>query len=540
MNKITRINSKGTLLKLTLIYFSFLFVQVNVSAQDGEKLFKTTCTACHKLTSDRLVGPGLAGVTEKRSKEWLMSFIKNSQEMITNGDKDAIAIFEEYNKVPMPAHSFTDEELAAIVDYMANPEASSAKKEEPKQAATADADIDPLVLEGQKIFKNNCKACHSIGTDKVVGPGLKGIADKRSFEWIVKWTQNSTELIASGDPDANAIFDEYNKLPMPAQPVSEDDVKAILAYIANPPADKKVAATEEVVTTADGGSSTTSIIVLAVICVVLLVLIFVLNASRVKIAKANAENEGKEFTGPVSLLDAFKYTVSNNKGYVAAIIIIAVFAGFVDLMGSASSIGVHQGYKPEQPIKFSHKIHAGDNKIDCNYCHSSARHSKTSGIPSLNLCMNCHTYVNGGDKTFLYNGEEYPMAEEIQKIYKHLDYDPKTGKYGDNPTPVKWVKVHNLPDHAFFSHQQHVTVGNQQCQTCHGAVEEMDVVEQHSKLTMGWCIECHKETGVSTKDNGYYDEMHKRMPEEFRKKVLEDGKITVDEIGGMECAKCHY
>mgnify|MGYP003663891911 FL=1 len=175
MNKITRINSRGTLLKLALIYFSFLFVQVNLSAQDGEKLFKTTCTACHKLTSDRLVGPGLAGVTEKRSKEWLMGFIKNSQEMIANGDKDAIAIFEEYNKVPMPAHPFSDEELAAIIDYIANPEASSAKKEEPKEAATADAgaEVDPLVLEGQKLFKNNCKACHSIGTDKVVGPGLK-------------------------------------------------------------------------------------------------------------------------------------------------------------------------------------------------------------------------------------------------------------------------------------------------------------------------------------------------------------------------------
>lgn len=542
MNKITRINSKGTLLKLALIYFSFLFVQVNLSAQDGEKLFKTSCTACHKLTSDRLVGPGLAGVTEKRSKEWLMGFIKNSQEMIANGDKDAIAIFEEYNKVPMPAHPFSDEELAAIIDYMANPEASSAKKEEPKEAATADAggEVDPLVLEGQKLFKNNCKACHSIGTDKVVGPGLQGISDRRSFEWIVKWTQNSAELIASGDPDANAIFEEFNKVPMPAQPVSEDDIKAILAYIANPPVDKKATTEEVVVTTEKEEDSMVTFIVLAVICVALLIVILMLNKTRVMVAKANAEKEGVEYTGPVSLMAAFKHTLSNNKGYVAAVVVILVFAGLVDLMGSAATIGVHQGYKPEQPIKFSHKIHAGDDKIDCNYCHSSARHSKTSGIPSLNLCMNCHVYINGGDKTFLYNGEEYPMAEEIQKIYKHLDYDPKTGKYGDNPTPVKWIKVHNLPDHAFFSHQQHVTVGNQQCQTCHGPVEEMDVVEQHSKLTMGWCIECHKTTGVSTKDNGYYDEMHKRMPEHFRNKVLEDGKLTVDEIGGMECAKCHY
>lgn len=543
MNKITRFKSKGTFLKLALIYFSFLFVQVNLSAQDGEKLFKTSCTACHKLTSDRLVGPGLAGVTEKRSKEWLMSFIKNSQEMIANGDADAIAIFEEYNNVPMPAHPFTDEELAAIVDYMANPEASSAKKEETKEATTADAgaEVDPLVLEGEKIFKNNCKACHSIGTDKLVGPGLKGISEKRSFEWIVKWTQNSADLIASGDPDAVAIFEEYNKVPMPAQPVSEDDIKAILAYIDNPPVDKKAApAAEEVAQASDEGSSNASLIVLIVICVVFAGLIFVLNSSRVKIAKAVAEKEGKQFTGPVSLMEAAQYTISKNKGVVAIIVVVLVFAGFVDLMNGASTIGVHQGYKPEQPIKFSHKIHAGDDKIDCNYCHSSARHSKTSGIPSLNLCMNCHNYISGEGKTFLYNGEEYPMDKEIQKIYEYLDYDPKTGKYGDNPKPVKWIKVHNLPDHAFFSHQQHVTVGNQQCQTCHGPVEEMDVVEQYSKLTMGWCIECHRETGVADKGNGYYEEMHKRMDEEFKNRVMQDGKMTVEEIGGMECAKCHY
>lgn len=542
MNKITRFKSKGTFLKLALIYFSFLFVQVNLSAQDGEKLFKTSCTACHKLTSDRLVGPGLAGVTEKRSKEWLMGFIRNSQEMIANGDADAVAIFEEYNKVPMPAHPFTDEELVAIIDYMANPE-GSAKKEEPaaEEAVAEGGEVDPLVLKGEKIFKNNCKACHSIGTDKVVGPGLKGISDRRSFEWIVKWTQNSADLIASGDPDAVAIFEEFNKVPMPAQPVSEEDIKAILAYIANPPVDKKAAsATEEVAQTTEEDTSGTSLIVLIVICVILLGLIFVLNSSRVKIAKAVAEKEGKEFTGPVSLLDAFKYTISNNKGYVAAVVVILVFSGLVNLMGGAMTIGVHQGYKPEQPIKFSHKIHAGDDKIDCNYCHSSARHSKTSGIPSLNLCMNCHTYINGEGKTFLYNGEEYPMDKEIQKIYEYLDYDPKTGKYGDNPKPVKWIKVHNLPDHAFFSHQQHVTVGNQQCQTCHGPVQEMDVVEQHSKLTMGWCIECHRETGVSDKGNGYYEEMHKRMDEEFKNRVMQDGKMTVEEMGGMECAKCHY
>jgi hypothetical protein len=155
--------------------------------------------------------------------------------------------------------------------------------------------------------------------------------------------------------------------------------------------------------------------------------------------------------------------------------------------------------------------------------------------------MNCHKYIDGTDgKTFEYNGKTYPMPEEIEKIYKHLDYNKETGTYGDNPTPVKWVKVHNLPDHAYFNHSQHVVAGQQKCQKCHGPVEEMDVVYQHAPLTMGWCINCHRETAVADKGNGYYEEFHARLTDELKEKYLKDGKLTVAEIGGLECAKCHY
>lgn len=405
----------------------------------------------------------------------------------------------------------------------------------------ATVDGEDLVMKGEKLFKANCAACHSIGDNKVVGPGLKGISDRREREWLGKWIINSADLIASGDADANAIFEEYNKVPMPPQPVSEDDIDAILAYIKTPPVKQDAVAdvsTEEVVVEED---SSVSLIVFGSIALILLVLLVILNKSRVSIARLAAEKEGVSFDGPVSLMEAFRFTLRNNKGLVAAIVIVLFFTSLVKLMDGAFTIGVHTGYKPEQPIKFSHKIHAGDDKIDCNYCHSSARHSKTSGIPSLNVCMNCHKYIDGSHgKTFSYNGEEYSMEEEIKKIYKALDYDTETQTYGDNPTPVKWIKVHNLPDHVFFSHQQHVTVGNQKCQTCHGPVEEMDVVEQSSPLTMKWCIECHGETGVATKGNGYYDEMHSRMTEEYKDKWLGDDKLTVEEIGGWECAKCHY
>lgn len=403
--------------------------------------------------------------------------------------------------------------------------------------------INSYSQDGKKLFKANCAACHSVGSNKVVGPGLAGINEKREKEWLHKWIKNSGELIASGDATAKEVFEEYNKLPMPPQPVDDAQIDAILEYIANPGGEEAAPASETAeapaVVVEEGSSKMTYVFIAAIL--LLVILVFTLNRTGLFLREAVAKNEGKEYDGPTNLWQSFRELTRKNQGIVAAIIIVLFFGGLLDLMDGAFKIGVHQGYKPEQPIKFSHKVHAGDNKIDCNYCHSSARHSKTSGIPSLNVCMNCHKAIDGSNgKTFMYNGKEYSMTEEIQKIYDYLDYDKETQTYGDNPTPVKWIKVHNLPDHVFYSHEQHVTVGEQKCQTCHGPVEEMDVVEQYSPLTMKWCIECHKETAVSIDGNGYYDEMHKRMTPEFKEKVMEDGVINVEEIGGWECAKCHY
>ena len=403
--------------------------------------------------------------------------------------------------------------------------------------------INSYSQDGKKLFKANCAACHSVGSNKVVGPGLQGINEKREKEWLHKWIKNSGELIASGDADAKAIFEEYKKVPMPAQPVSDEDIDVILEYIANP-GDGEVAP----VMAGAGGvgnvveeDNSTMLYVFVAGIIILLIMIFTLNRTGLFLREAVAKNEGEEYNGPTNLWQSFRELMRKNQGIVAAVIIVLFFGGLLDLMDGAFKVGVHQGYKPEQPIKFSHKIHAGDDKIDCNYCHSSARHSKTSGIPSLNVCMNCHKAIDGSNgKTFMYDGKQYSMTEEIQKIYDHLDYDKETQTYGDNPTPVKWVKVHNLPDHVFFSHSQHVTVGEQKCQTCHGPVEEMEVVEQHEPLTMKWCVECHHETSVAIDGNGYYDEMHKRMTPEFKDKVMKDGVLTVKENGGWECAKCHY
>ncbi len=164
-------------------------------------------------------------------------------------------------------------------------------------------------------------------------------------------------------------------------------------------------------------------------------------------------------------------------------------------------VGIDEGYMPVQPIHYSHKIHSGENKIECKYCHSSARVSKHSGIPSLNVCMNCHKNIaeyngeedleNGYDRDFYTN--------EIKKLYAAVGWDEDNQVYTGKTQPVKWVRIHNLPDHVYFNHAQHVEVANIECQKCHGPVEEMEIMYQYSPLTMGWCINCHRESNIDLK-----------------------------------------
>ena len=217
-----------------------------------------------------------------------------------------------------------------------------------------------------------------------------------------------------------------------------------------------------------------------------------------------------------------------NKKLVAVILIILFVWGNVKGWYALKGIGVTTGYTPDQPIKYSHKLHAGDMKIACIYCHSGAEKGKTAGVPSANVCMNCHKFVKKGPET---------GTEEIAKIYKALDYDPDKGTYGPNPKPIQWVRVHNLPDLAYFNHSQHVVVGKVQCQTCHGQIQDdYTVAGQFSPLTMGWCIDCHRKTNVQMAGNHYYDDYHQKLLTKYGS----DSLITVERIGGTECARCHY
>ena len=379
------------------------------------------------------------------------------------------------------------------------------------------------VQKGEELFKANCTSCHKLGDEKkarLIGPGLNlEIFEEYTEEWLISWIKNSSAMIESGDEQAIAIFEEYNQSVMTAFPtLSDDDVRDILAYIENPP----VVEVEEIlaVESSDSESSDVSLNNLVVIIIGLLsFLIFILFLKN-SLKKASKIDE--------TLFQGVKGWVLGNLALVLIVLHLGVLVLIVIGWQSLSKIGIQQNYKPAQPIEFSHKLHAGVNGIDCNYCHSSARKSKHSGIPSANVCMNCHANIVEG-----------PVhgTKEIAKIYEAVGYDVDSRTYieGYEQKPIKWVRIHNLPDLAYFNHSQHVVAGNIDCQECHGPIEEMDVVYQQEKLTMGWCIDCHRETEVAMEGNEYYTELHDQLKEKYKGE-----KITVDKIGGIECAKCHY
>jgi mono/diheme cytochrome c family protein len=378
------------------------------------------------------------------------------------------------------------------------------------------------VLKGEQIFKANCTSCHVMGDKKLIGPGLLGVTDRRTKEWLKKWINSSSDFIASGDADAIAIYEEYNKVAMPSYYFEDADYEAVYAYLKNPPVKVEVLDTGDLLAAEDEGVKTST--QLMFIGLFLLLLVYLLTSLKNKL-KASLKQETETISE--TLFNQFNLFISNNRN-----VVFVVLASFIVVVkfsfDTLSAVGVYTKYQPEQPIAFSHKVHAGENGVDCNYCHTSARKSKHSGIPSANVCMNCHTYINEGTIT---------GTTEISKIYEAVGFDPDSKTYieGYEQQPIKWVRIHNLPDLSYFNHSQHVVAGKVECQTCHGPIEEMDVVYQHAELTMGWCIDCHRTTEVAMEGNEYYTELHAQLKEKYKGQ-----KITVDKIGGIECGKCHY
>lgn len=400
-------------------------------------------------------------------------------------------------------------------------------------AAPAEGAGDPV--KGKELFNTLCAACHKLDA-KSTGPALRGVADKHARAWIYSWVKNSSDMIKAGDPAAVKLFAENNKSVMTSFPqLSHGDIDNILAYTSAPaPVVEKPAGAAAAGETSKTGVSNDLVLFALVLVLAVLIIMLVLVTRTLKRVSAANGIEVVSKDSSVSLWRAY----AKNQFLVFVTVILLMLSSSYFLYGYLMQIGVDQGYEPIQPIHFSHKIHAGDNGIDCKYCHSSARVSKTSGIPSLNVCMNCHKNVSEfqGDKdsTYVDHSKEF-YSGEIKKLYDAVGWDAAAQKYTGKQKPVKWVRVHNLPDFVYFNHSQHVSVAGVECQTCHGPVETMEVMRQHSPLTMGWCINCHRETDVKVEGNDYYKKIHDELAKKYGVQ-----KLTAANMGGTECGKCHY
>ncbi len=401
--------------------------------------------------------------------------------------------------------------------------------------------------DGAKLFKQNCAVCHKSHSDqKLTGPGLKGVYDRvqpgsmSKDAWLTKWIINNQKMIKAGDAYANKIYKDFDKAQMTVfEDLSEKDVAAILGFIKGPaPKDDDTNTSVAVVgeeTSEVKDSAEPMYIVLAII-VILVILMITLRSIRTALQNTTNITQGKEENPDLTFWQEAKNWMGGHRRLMGVFVIIVCSVGMKSCWDACFNIGVYydyrtqKGYKPEQPVKFSHKLHAGDNEIACQYCHSSVEKSRHAGIPSVNICMNCHKGISKGPQY----GEK-----EIAKIYNAAGFDAKTQTYDNSKqNPLQWIKVHNLPDHVYFNHSQHVVVGKIDCATCHGNVKEMTTAEQKSPLTMKWCIECHRNTEVAMAENPYYDRLHKALKEKYAGQY--DVKLTVEKIGGLECAKCHY
>lgn len=394
--------------------------------------------------------------------------------------------------------------------------------------------------EGRKLFKSLCSTCHKLDK-KYVGPMLGGVEDRRENSWLLAWIKNNAELRASGDRDAIAIYKEYNGSVMSAFPqLSDEQINDILYYTTvGDPVKTPVVGINGTTDGGEGqGSSPQWIIYLLAGAIVVAFLMIASLLKQVNELKGNTTPESKSNLKR-DLHELWEGIKGNTFLHVVTTIFVLLMGAYI-AFGTLFKVGVNEGYMPLQPIAFSHKIHSGENKIECQYCHSSAKHSKHSGIPSVNVCMNCHmniAEVAEGTKVE-WDGVTYGKAEldkEIAKIYEASGWDSETLEYTGEEKPIKWIRIHNLPDFAYFNHSQHVTVGGIECQKCHGPVEEYDEMRQFSPLTMGWCINCHRETNVDLKGNEYYEKIHNELAQKYGVE-----QVTIAQLGGLECGKCHY
>lgn len=418
------------------------------------------------------------------------------------------------------------------------------------------------LAQGDALFKAKCATCHQVFKDGT-GPKLYEVRKKWSDggakpESILQWVKN-WEVAAAADPYAKTVS-QWSPTAMSAFPdLTDEQITSIFDWV-----DSQVEGGDGA---SDGAAvpSATDVVeeesnlswVWIIMAIIFVTIVLAVGGVRRQLRAATAEENGESYDAGMSYADEFKQWAWKNRKYVGLGGLVIVISLVVTLFLGLYSIGVVEDYQPSQPIQFSHATHAGINGIDCKYCHNSVTKSKSAGLPSVNVCMNCHKQINGRTPE---------QQEKIAAIYKAAGWNPEgPGKYTGDSKEIIWNKVHVLPDHVYFSHKQHVVVGGVDCKQCHGDMakmvetakvqptSELNKVEGNipltkATLTMGWCIECHNAKEVSlgpldTKQDGYYNEIHRRLMNNDKTlygKYLEDGKVTVSELGGWECAKCHY
>lgn len=387
--------------------------------------------------------------------------------------------------------------------------------------------------DGQATFKTYCASCHKPDVD-FTGPALKGARQRQAAaglpqDWVYKWVHNTTSMVNT-DPYAMQLFAKFNT-PMTAFPdLKKEEIDAVLDW-----ADKyeKPAA---VIHPSGEKTGEDNSLLYGVLTLILAVIALILLQVNSNLKKLSDEKQGIRTPNPVPFY--------RNKAYLLLGIIVLFLIGGYYTIEAAIGLGRNKGYQPVQPIFYSHKVHAGTNQISCLYCHGGAQDSKHANIPSVNVCMNCHMAIKeySGDPITRDDGSSVNGTAEIQKLYEYSGWNPSKKSYDRPGKQIEWIRIHNLPDYVYFNHSQHVKVGQQQCQTCHGNIQEMPEVAQFADLSMGWCINCHRETKVQFNDdkghgNKFYS-IYEKFHDDIKNKKYDS--VTVEQIGGTECQKCHY
>jgi cytochrome c2 len=396
--------------------------------------------------------------------------------------------------------------------------------------------------DGRTLFQNKCASCHIMGKD-FTGPNLQGVVDRwgGNTDQIKVWILNWQNAVKAGYPRAQEVQNfSASAMQVFEGQLSPADLDAVIKYVNE--------WTPLPIPTDGGGGGQTSSggggLIFGIISLIMALIALILMQVNSNLKKLSDDAEGILRPDPVPFY--------RNKVYITLFAIVLFIVGGYYTANGLIDFGRQKHYQPEQPIFYSHKVHAGTNQINCLYCHGASMDSRHAAIPSVNVCMNCHktitSYSDTSPKLQRADGTEVNGTREIEKLYSYAGFDPKNAANWDpsKAKPITWTKIHNLPDHVYFNHSQHIKAGKVQCQTCHGEITNMDEVYQFSELSMGWCVNCHRQTKVDfykldtsgkATGNKFYS-IYEKFHNDIKSGKMDS--VTVKDIGGLECQKCHY